>query len=96
MEVAKHAACALESEKLIFLLDKFKAPGNKKQSDNHFNVNEAKELIKKLPKNKQQIKNHLNIAVQACLENVKRVHLMDASKPGALLEELYTLDGVAR
>ncbi len=95
MDVAKHAACALESEKLILLLDKFKAPGNKKQSDNHFNVNEAKELIKKLPKSKQQIKNYLNIAVHACLENVKRVHLMDASKPGALLEELYTLDGVA-
>lgn len=95
MEVAKHAACALESEKLILLLDKFKAPGNKKQSDNHFNVNEAKELIKKLPKNKHLIKNYLNIAVQACLENVKRVHLMDASKPGTLLEELYTLDGVA-
>ena len=46
MEVAKHVACALESEKLILLLYKFKAPGSKKQSDNHFNVNEAKELIK--------------------------------------------------
>ncbi len=95
LEVAKHAACALESEKLILLLDKFKAPSNKKQSDNHFNVNEAKELIKKLPNSKKQLKGHLDIAVQACLENVKRVHLMDASKPGALLEELYTLDGVA-
>ena len=67
----------------------------KKQSDNHYNVNEAKELVKKLPKSKHQLKTHLDIAVQACLENVKRVHLLDASKPGALLEELYTLDGVA-
>jgi len=95
MEVAKYAACALQSEKLILMLDKFIAPGKKQQSDNHYNVNEAKELVKKLPKSKQQLKAYLDIAVQACLENVKRVHLLDASKPGALLEELYTLDGVA-
>ena len=95
MDVAKHTACALECEKLILLLDKFKAPGNKKQSDNHYNLNEAKELAKKLPKGKQLLKSYLNIAVQACLENVKRVHILDASQPGALLEELYTLEGVA-
>ncbi len=95
LDIAKHVACALESEKLMLLLNKFTAPSNKKQSDNHFNVNEAKELVKKLTKSKQYLKNHLDVAVQACLENVKRVHLMDASKPGALLEELYTLDGVA-
>ncbi len=95
LEVAKHAACALQSEKLILMLDKFIAPGKKKQSDNHYNVNEAKELVKNLPKSKQQVKGYLDVAVQACLENVKRVHLLDASKPGALLEELYTLDGVA-
>lgn len=95
LEVAKHTASALQSEKLILMLDKFTAPGRKKQSDNHYNVNEAKELVKKLPKSKQQLKNQLDVAVQACLENVKRVHLLDASKPGALLEELYTLDGVA-
>ncbi len=95
IEVAKHTACALQSEKLVIMLDKFKAPGNKKQSHNHYNVNEAKELAKKLPKSKQQLKSYFNIAIHACLENVKRVHLLDASKPGALLEELYTLDGVA-
>lgn len=94
-EVAKHTACALQSEKLILMLDKLKSPGNKNQSDNHYNVNETKELLKKLPKSKHQLKTYLDIAVQACLENVKRVHLLDASKPGALLEELYTLDGVA-
>ncbi len=95
VEVSKHVACVLQSEKLVLMLDKFKSPGNKKQSDNHYNVNEAKELIKKLPKSKQRLKGYLEIAVQACLENVNRVHLIDASKPGALLEEFYTLDGVA-
>ncbi len=95
IEVAKNAACALQSEKLIFMLEKFIAPEKNKQSNNHYNVNEAKDLVKKLPKSKQQLKEHLNIAVQACLENVKRVHLLNASQPGALLEELYTLDGVA-
>ena len=94
-DVAMHIACALQSEKLMFVLNKFKLPGNQKQSSNHYNVKEARELVKKLPKSKQQIKRYLNIAIHACLENVKRVHLVDASKPGALLEELYTLDGVA-
>jgi len=95
IEVAKHTACALQSEKLILMLDKFKLPGNKQQSDNHYNVSEAKELIKKLPKSKLHLKPYLEIAVQACMENVKRVHLLDSTQPGALLEELYTLDGVA-
>ena len=93
--VAMHIACALQSEKLMLVLNKFKLPGNQEQSSNHYNVKEARELIKKLPKSKQQIKRYLNIAIHACLKNVKRVHLVDASKPGALLEELYTLDGVA-
>ncbi len=95
IDVANHTACALESEKLILLLDKFKLVGNKKQSNNHYNINEAKELVKKLPKSKQQLKPYLEVAIQACLENVRRVHILDASQPGALLEELYTLDGVA-
>ncbi len=95
IEVAKHTACALQSEKLVLMLDKFKSPGNKQQNENHYNVSEARELIKKLPKSKHQLKGYLNVAVQACLESVNRVHLLNASKPGALLEELYTLDGVA-
>ncbi len=95
LDVAMHTACALQSEKLLLLLDKFRLPGNKKQSDNHYNVSEARELVKKLPKNRQQTKRYLNTAIQACLENVKRVHIVDASKSDALLEELYTLDGVA-
>lgn len=94
-DVAMHTASSLQSEKLILMLNKFKLPSNKKQSDNHYNINEARELIKKLSRGNTQIKRYLNIAINACLENVKRVHLIDASKAGAILEELYTLDGVA-
>ncbi len=94
-EVALYTACALQSEKLIFLLHKFKLNNRKKQSDNHYNLSEAKEVIKKLPKSKQHEARYLNLAIQACLETVNRVHMVDASKPGALLEELYSLDGVA-
>ena len=93
--VAMHIARALQSDKLMLALNKFNLPGSQKQRDNHYNVKEARELVKKLSKSKQQIKHYLNIAIHACLDNVKRVHLVDASKPGALLEELYTLDGVA-
>ena len=94
-EVAMHTACALHSDKLILLLDKYKPPYNTKQSDNHLNVNQARDIVKKLPKSKQQLKYYMDLAVHACLEDVKRVHLLDATKTGALLEELYTLDGVA-
>lgn len=94
-EVAMHAACALHSDKLILLLDKYKSPIRDKQSNNYFNVNQAKEIAKKLPKSKHQLKYYLDIAIHACLDDVKRVHILDATKTGALLEELYTLDGVA-
>lgn len=95
VEVAMHAACALRSDKLILLLDKYKPPINTQQNNNHLNVNQAKEIAKKLSNGRQQLKYYLDIAIHACLEDVKRVHLLDATKAGALLEELYTLDGVA-
>ena len=95
VEVAMHTACALQSEKLILMLDKFKLLANKKQSDNHYDVNAARELIRKLPRSRQATRHYLDIAIQACIKNVKRVHLINAGKLGALLEELYTLDGVA-
>lgn len=95
IDVAMHTACTMKSEKLIIMLDQFKLQNQKNQSHNHFNVHDARELVKKLTDDNGETKRYLNIAIQACLDNVKRVHLINASKSGALLEELYTLEGVA-
>ena len=94
-KVAMHTACALQSGKLILILGKFRLQDNKEQGEEHYSIREARELAKKLSGHKQYAKHYLDIAIQACSENVKHVHLVDAKNPGALLEELYSLDGAA-
>lgn len=94
-EVAMHTACALQSEKLILILGKFRLQNEKEQSEYHYSIREARELVEKLPRHKQYAKHYLDIAIQACSENVRYAHLVNAEKPGTLLEELYSLDGAA-
>ena len=94
-ELAMHTACALQSEKLILVLDQFRLPGQQEQSENHYSIDEARELVEKLPEHKQEAKHYLRVAIQAGSKNVKNVHLVDTEKPGTLLEELYSLDGAA-
>ena len=94
-ELATHTACALQSEKLILVLDQFRLPGQQEQSENHYSIDEARQLVEKLPEHKQEAKRCLRAAIQACSKNIKNVHLVDTEKPGTLLEELYSLDGAA-
>ncbi len=94
-EVAVHTASELGCEKLILMLGNFRLQGNKTQGEDHYSIREARDLAKKLPGPKQDAKRYLDIAIQACSENVKHVHLVDAGKPGTLLQELYSLDGAA-
>lgn len=94
-ELATHTACVLQSEKLILVLDQFRLQRREEQSENHYSIDEARQLVEKLPEHKQQAKHYLRVAIQACSKDVKNVHLVDTEKPGTLLEELYSLDGAA-
>lgn len=94
-ELAMHTACVLQSEKLILVLDQFRLQSQKEQGEDHYSIEEARELAGKLPEHKQDAKRYLGVAIQACSKNVRNTHLVDTEKPGTLLEELYSLDGAA-
>lgn len=94
-EVAMRTACALECEKLILMLSDFRLQDDKEQGESHYSIREAQKLANELPASRRHHKRYLDIAVRACSENVKHVHLVDAGKPGTLLQELYSLDGAA-
>lgn len=94
-ELAMHIACVLQSEKLILVLDQFRLQSQKEQGEDHYSIEEARELVEKLPEDKQDAKRYLSVAIRACSKNIKNAHLVDTEKPGTLLEELYSLDGAA-
>jgi amino-acid N-acetyltransferase len=104
-DVARSAAIALKADKLIFLLDEagvYDASGalvsNILSGDVESLLSAAnqptpavgEERPARLPEDLAQA---LRAGADACIHGVKRVHLIDRHRDGALLRELYTRDG---
>ncbi len=100
--VAAAAAIALNAEKLIFLMD---VAGIEEKSTSKFGkllreltVAESKALLAKLVNNparlSDDVQSYLPCAVQACEGGVARVHLISRHVDGAVLQELFTHDGI--
>jgi len=83
-QVAMQTAMALKADKLLCLLeDDFKLPAQ-------LTVEQAQLLIKN---NQSSLQQHLSMAIKAC-EQVNRIHFIARRKDGALLAELFTLNGI--
>jgi len=87
-ELGTEVACALNAEKLIFFNDEFiKSPLTDQFStaecETYLQQNEASSSLKAL----------LRHAISAVSGYVKRVHIIDESLDGGLLQELFTRDG---
>lgn len=82
LDVATHIATALTADKLIILND------TPPMLDG--------QIVREMTTDTAQKCTHpvINHAVQACLNGVNRVHLLDFHINGVLLEELFTTDGV--
>ena len=87
-EVATAVATHLKSDKLIFLVDKTQLCSNKGDIMRQLNTAEAEHCLK------QQYSSPLENAIKAVKQGVRRVHLIDRSIDGGLLQELFTRDGV--
>ncbi|PQJ27982.1 GNAT family N-acetyltransferase [Rubritalea profundi] len=81
---------SLGAAKLIALTD-FQPLEEKGQQLKFLRVREIKTLSSQLTGKEQQL---LNAAASACASGVERVHLLDASVPGVLLNELFSHEGV--
>ena len=81
---------SLEASKLIALTD-FQPLEEKGQQLKFLRVKEIEALTTELTGREQQL---LESAASACESGVERVHLLDATLPGALLDELFSNEGV--
>ncbi len=93
-DVASAAASALQADKMLYLVE---GPGlcdSRKRLTRELSLDEAIQVLasrRKLPEDMQRI---LNSAVNLCRHQVRRVHLIPRHVDGALLQELFTRDGI--
>lgn len=100
--VAAAAAIALNAEKLIFLMDPAgiaeKSTSKLGKLLRELTVAESKALLAKLENKPARLSDdvqlYLPCAVQACEGGVARVHLISRHVDGAVLQELFTHDGI--
>lgn len=88
-DVASAAAFTLKADKLIFLTE-----GGERRLPRQMDLREAERLLRGRRRLDETTRLHLQSAIDACLNGVRRVHLVNRHIDGALLLELYTRDGV--
>ncbi len=92
-DVAMHAAIELRADKLILLID---GPGLAKGRKplRQLSPNDADRLLTGKRALPEDTARHLASASQAAKRGVRRAHLVSRNTDGALLQELFTRDGV--
>jgi amino-acid N-acetyltransferase len=93
-DVARAAAIALAADKLIYLLEE---PGVTDSSGRVIpNVlsRDVLELLAESPPFPEDLAQSLRAGADACIQGVRRVHLVGRRTDGALLKELFTRDGI--
>ena len=92
--VALEVAEALKAEKLIFLTGSGSLPMNGKKPA-QLSVEEATDWLKKKKGDLSgEIASKLEHGLRACKEGVSRAHILDGLADDALLEELFSSEGV--
>ncbi|WP_023271054.1 amino-acid N-acetyltransferase [Acinetobacter gyllenbergii] len=93
-EVATKTATALKADKLIFLGEKQGLMNEQQQLLRELSPRQLEPYIQQNQQQYQEFALHLKQAQQASLSGVHRVHLISYAYDGALIEELFTRDGV--
>lgn len=93
-EVAEAVATALTADKLIVFTDKASIRDSKRRLIRQLTRHEAQSLLlsgRKLPPATSRL---LEMAVQTTERGVRRMHILDWHQDGAIVQELFTRDGV--
>jgi amino-acid N-acetyltransferase len=93
-DVAASTAAALKADKLIFLSPYEGLKDNEGDFITELSMPQLNEYIAKHPELDIGMKSLLNIAGRAIRAGVSRVHFLPCNQDGALLEELFTHDGI--
>ena len=103
-DVAVSAAIALDADKLIFLMDSEGVHNLRGELLREMTAEKAKNFLKNIQSREQENEQAINIsedinyylpaAVRACEHGVARTHLISRHIDGAIIQELFTLDGI--
>ena len=93
-DVATSAAVQLAADKLIHLVEDKGILDARKQLIRQLTVTEAEALFAARRKMPESIARYLFSAIHACRHGVRRAHIIDRKVDGALLQELFTRDGI--
>jgi amino-acid N-acetyltransferase len=92
--MAQRLAVELQADKLIYLSDISGLTDEKANLVSQLTALEAETLLKSPDAIDDKVYRLLQHAVEACMGGVERVHLLDGSIEGALLQELFSRDGI--
>jgi amino-acid N-acetyltransferase len=93
-DVATATAIALDADKLVFLMDTDGVQDKKGQLAKELTIVQAQGILSKKSKLPDDIAMFLPCAVRACEAGVARTHLISRHIDGALLQELFSDDGI--
>ena len=99
-DVAVSTAVALDADKLIFLMDSAGVHNLRGELLREMTAEKAKNLLRNVRETEQAINisedvtYYLPAAVRACEHGVARTHLISRHIDGAIIQELFTLDGI--
>jgi amino-acid N-acetyltransferase len=99
-DVAVSAAIALDADKLIFLMDSAGVQNLRGELLREMTAEKAKNLLKNVENSddpinySEDVNYYLPAAVRACEQGVARTHLISRHIDGAIIQELFTLEGI--
>ncbi|MGQ0441953.1 MAG: amino-acid N-acetyltransferase [Methylophilaceae bacterium] len=99
-DAAVSAAIALDADKLIFMMDSAGVFNLRGELLREMTAGKAKNLLRSVQNNEspinvsEDVNYYLPAAVKACEHGVARVHLISRHIDGAIIQELFTHDGI--
>lgn len=93
-DVATATAIALDADKLVFMMDTDGVQDKKGNLAKELTIVQAQDILSKKSKLPDDIAMFLPCAVRACEAGVARTHLISRHTDGALLQELFSDDGI--
>jgi len=93
-DIATATAIALDADKLVFMMDTDGVQDRKGKLAKELTIAQAQDILSKKNKLPDDIALFLPCAVRACEAGVARTHLISRHTDGALLQELFSDDGI--
>ncbi len=93
-DIAENCATALAADKLIIFTDRTSICNNHRKLLHQLTEHEAHELLHGRRRLDDKTRRLLSISLQAISGGVRRVHILRWGVPGAILQELFTRDGI--